>query len=290
MLYIKMVWALLSILAGLGDAISYASIKKLGELNTHVKMLLYNLITLPFLLFGFLFYEIPSVPLYFYVVVFINAIVWSIAIFLLIRSLETSDLSVSIPILSFTPIFLLLVSYILLKEFPSFQGLAGISIVAAGSYILNISSIKSGYIEPIKSIFAKKGIYMLIAAFLFSITASLAKIGINLSNPAYFMFVHYLFTSLILTTLFFNKIRDNKKQIKANFRYFLIIGIAVAFSEILAATAFTLTIVPYVISLKRVNVIFSVLIGFFLFKERHFKESIIGAIIMFVGALLITLS
>ena len=285
-----MLWAFLSILAGLGDAISFASIKKLGKLNTHMKLLFYNLITLPFLLFGFLFYEIPSASSYFYIVVFINAIVWSIAIFLLMRSLETSDLSVSIPILSFTPIFLLLVSYILLKEFPSLQGLIGILIVVAGSYTLNISSIKSGYFEPIKSIFVKKGFYMLIAAFLFSITASLAKIGINLSNPAYFMFVHYLFTSLILTTLFFNKINENKKQIKANFKYFLIIGISVAFSEILAATAFTLTIVPYVISLKRINVIFSVLIGFLLFKEKHFKESITGSIIMFIGALLITLS
>ena len=131
---------------------------------------------------------------------------------------------------------------------------------------------------------------MFVVAFLFGITASLAKIGIQLSNPAYFMFMHYLFVSLVLTILYFNKIRENKKQIKANFKYFLVMGIAVAFSEILAGTAFKLTLVPYVISLKRTSIIFSVLIGYLFFREKHFKEAIIGSVIMFVGAVLITLS
>ena len=285
-----MIWVILSILAGLGDAISFALIRKLNKLDTYAKLAFYSLMALPFLLFGFLFYEVPSVSAYFYFIVIANVIVWSIAIFLLMKSLESSELSSSIPILSFTPIFLLLVSYMLLQEFPSSQGLLGILIIVIGSYILNISSIKSGYFEPIKSIFIKKGHYMLIAAFLFSITASLAKIGINLSNPAYFMFMHYSFTSLVLTVLFFNKIKENRNQIKINFKYFLAIGIAVACSELLIATAIKFAIVPYVISLKRSSVVFSVLIGFLFFREKNFNQAVIGAIIMFIGALLITLS
>ena len=285
-----MIWALFSIMAGLGDAVSFAIMKKLSDADIYVKLLFYNVMTLPFLLFGFLFYEIPRVSLGFYIVIIINSIVWIVATFLLMKSLETGDLSASIPILNFTPVFLLFISYLLLGEFPNFQGLVGILVVVAGSYILHISSIKSGYFEPIKSIFIGRGLSMFVVAFLFGITASLAKIGIQLSNPAYFMFMHYLFVSLVLTILYFNKIRENKKQIKANFKYFLVMGIAVAFSEILAGTAFKLTLVPYVISLKRTSIIFSVLIGYLFFREKHFKEAIIGSIIMFIGALLITLS
>ena len=285
-----MLWAFLSIFSGLGDAISYAMIKKLNKLDLYVKLLFYNLITLPFLLVGFLFYEIPAVSNYFYAIVGINVVLWLIAIFLLMKSLQESDLSISIPLLSFTPIFLLFVSYALLGEFPTNLGLIGILIVVFGSYILHISSIKRGYIEPFKSIFKNKGIYMIIAAFLFSITASLAKKGIQLSNPAYFMFIHYLFASIILMILFFNRIKHNKKILKQNFKYILIIGISVASSELLAGAALNSAIVPYVISLKRSNIIFSVILGFFLFKEKNFKEAIIGAIIMFIGAVLITLS
>ena len=285
-----MLWVILSVLAGLGDAISFAYIRGLHKLNTNVKLALYSLITLPFLLFGFLFYEIPVVSLKFYIIVIINVFIWIVGIFLLMKSLEKSDLSISIPMLSFTPIFLLFVSYILLGEFPSFQGLVGIFIIVIGSYILNISSINSGFFGPIKSIFDKKGFRMLGVAFLFSITASLAKIGIQLSNPAYFIFMHYLFASVILVILFFNKLNENKNQIKLNFKYFLIIGIAVAFSELFIATAYKIAIIPYVISLKRTSVIFSVLLGYFFLKEKNFKQAIIGSVIMFIGAALIIFS
>lgn len=278
-------------MAGFGDAVSFSMIKKLNALDIRFRLMFYSLITLPFLLFGFLFYDVPKVSANFYIVVVLNVVVWLSAMFLLMRALQISDLSVSIPMLSFSPIFLLFVSYVLLNEFPTFMGLAGIFIVVIGSYIINISSVKYGYLEPFKLIFKNKGIfYMLIAAFLFSITASLAKIGINLSNPAYFMFMHYLFTSVFLTILFFPKFKRNKKQIKKNIKYLIIIGIAVAFSELSAATAFKLSIVPYAISLKRTSVIFSVILGFFLFKEKNFKEVIIGSLIMFIGAVLITLS
>ena len=277
-------------MAGLGDVVFFVFMKRLGKLDTYVKLIFYNLITLPFLLFGFLFYSVPQVTFDFYIVIAINSVVWIVATFLLMKSLEAGGLSASIPILNFTPVFLLFISYLLLGEFPSFQGLAGILVVVAGSYTLHISSIKSGYFEPIKSIFVGRGLRMLVVAFLFGITASLAKIGIQLSNPAYFMFIHYLFVSLVLTILFFNKIKENKKQIKSNFKYFLVMGVAVAFSEILAGTAFKLTLVPYAISLKRSNVIFSVLIGYLFFREKHFKEAIIGSVIMFIGAVLITLS
>lgn len=285
-----MIWAFLSTLAGLGDAVSFAVIKKLSAIDIRFRLMFYNLITLPFFLFGFLFYEIPVVSLNFYLVVSVNALVWLIAMFLLMKSLQESDLSISIPLLSFTPIFLLFVSYILLQEFPTFLGLVGILIVVIGSYILHIPSVRYGYLEPFRAIFKKKGFYMIIVAFLFSITASLAKIGIQLSNPAYFMLFHYLFASIIMAALCFNNFRSGIGAIKKNFRHFIIIGSAVACSELMVAAALGMEIVPYVISLKRTSVIFSVLIGFFYFREKSFTPAIIGSAIMFAGALMIALS
>ncbi len=285
-----MLWVFLSVLSGLGDAVSFGCMRKLHKLDASVKIALYSVITLPFLPLGFLFYGIPKAPLDFYFIVAVNAMVWSIALFLLMKSLEESDLSASIPILSFTPVFLLLASYILLGEFPGIQGLAGIFIVVAGSCILNMPSVKSGYLGPVKSVFFGKGLLMLAVAFLFSITASLAKSAIHLSNPAYFIFVHYLFTSLLLTALFFSRIRKSKKQIMLNLRQLLAMGAAVAFSEIMISIALMLTLVSYAVSLKRTSVVFSVLIGFFFLKEKNFKPAIIGSAIMFAGALMIALA
>jgi uncharacterized membrane protein len=286
-----MLWAILSIAAGLGDAIAFASIKKLSNLDTYVKLTFLNLIILPFLALGFFFYEIPQTLLNFYIITLINVVVFLIAMFLIIKSLEMSDLSLSIPMLSFTPVFLLFTSYILLRELPNLVGFIGVFVVVIGSYVLNIASIKYGYFEPLKSIFKNKSVFnMLVVAFLFSITASLSKIGIKLSNPAYFMFVHYLFASIFLIILFFKRFKYNIKHLRKNSKYFIIYGIAAAFSELLAATALIFTIVPYVISLKRISVIFSVIIGLLFFQEKNFKEKIVGTIIMFAGATLIILS
>lgn len=285
-----MFWAFLSVLAGLGDAVSFAIIKKLNKIDLYARLTCFNLMIFLFLLVRFLFYDVPEVSLKFFVVVAINAVVWLIAMLLLIKALQKSNLSASIPMLSFTPVFLLFASYLLLKEFPDFSGLLGVIIVVIGSWVLNIFSLKYGFFEPFKAIFKNKGVfYMLIVAFLFSITASLSKIAINLSNPGYFIFVHYLITSIILALLFLKRVKNSKKQIKKNSKYFLVYGISGALSELSAATAIQFALVPYVISLKRSSIIFSVILGFFLFKEKNFKQALIGAFIMFIGVILIML-
>ncbi|MBI1935034.1 DMT family transporter [Candidatus Woesearchaeota archaeon] len=286
-----MLWAALSILSGFGDAVSFASIKKIKNMDAFTKLAAINLIMLPFLLLGFIFYDIPEATFNFYIVIALNVAVFLTAQFVMIKSLELSDLSMSVPMLSFTPIFLFFTSYVLVGEAPNFLGYIGVVIIVFGSYFLNIKSVTYGYLEPLKMIFRDKGVfYMLIVAFLFSITANLAKIGIGLSNPAYFMFTHYLFTSILLTILFFRRLMGSIKSINKNFKPFITFGIAAAFSEILAGAAFKLAIVPYVISLKRTSVVFSVILGFLLFKEKNFKEAMIGSVTMFIGVVLITLS
>ena len=54
--------------------------------------------------------------------------------------------------------------------------------------------------------------------------------------------------------------------------------------------AISLTLVAYVISIKRVSVVFGVLWGHFIFKEGGIKERLIGTSIMVMGVGLITLS
>lgn len=287
-----MIWAILSIFSGLGDAIAFAALKKLGRLNDYLVLGLRHLATLPFLLIGFLFYQIPNASHMFYLVVAIDSILILAAMLLMIKSFHLSDLSKSVPMLSFTPVFLLFVSYILLNELPSLIGFLGIFIVVIGSYVLNLSRTKLNYLEPFKALFKEKGILlMLIVSFLFSISATLTKIGVELSNPAYFIFVNYVFASII-SIIFFIMYRKHVPKIfgKENLRWILLLAVSTACMEIFYAIAVKFALVSYSISLKRTSVLFSVLIGVFFFKEKNIKESIAGALIMFAGAVVILLS
>ena len=286
-----MIWILFSILAGFFDSIHYSILKKLSNIDTYSKMVLLNLMALPFLLLGFIFFEIPRVPATFYLVTLGNILIFFLAQIMMIKSLKMSNLSISIPMLSFSPVFLLITSYLMLNEFPTIAGLFGVLLIVAGSYILNVTEIKKGYLEPIKSIFKNKGVfYMLIVALLFSISANLGKTGIQLSNPAFYMFMFYFIYSLLLLIIFFNRLKPNLTALRRNVGYFALSGFSTAASEILAGVALTSSIVPYIISLKRTSILFSVIIGISLFKEKNFKETIIGSAIMFFGVLLISTS
>lgn len=285
-----MLWAILSITAGFFDSIYYFVLKKLNSIDIYSKIALLNITAVPFLALGFIFFNMPKTAPMFYLVVFVNIIIFFIAQMLMIKSLEVSNLSISIPMLSFTPIFLLLTSYLMLNEFPTLAGLLGVLFVVAGSYILNINELKRSYLEPIKSMFRNKGVfYMIIVAFLYSLCANLGKIGVNLSNAAYYMFMFYLIYSILLFIIFFKNIKSNLTVLRKNLNYFALSGFSTAVSEIVIAMAYKLSIVPYLISLKRTSVLFSVLIGIFIFKEKNFKAAIIGSLIMLAGVLLITL-
>jgi len=71
----------------------------------------------PFLLLLLFFIEIPKVDSIFWLVVFITAPVELIAMFLYMRSIKISPLSLTIPMLGMTPIFILLTSYIMLNGY-----------------------------------------------------------------------------------------------------------------------------------------------------------------------------
>ena len=286
-----MIWVMLPIVAGFFDSIFYTALKKLSDLDTYSKIALLNIAALPFLALGFLFFNIPKVSGMFYLVTLINIALFFLAQILMIKSLKMSNLSVSIPMLSFTPVFLLLTSYLMLSEFPTLAGLLGVLLVVLGSYVLNIHEAKQGYLESIKSIFKNKGIfYMVIVAFLYSLCANLGKIGVNLSNPAYYMFMFYLIYSILLFIVFFKNIKSNIIVLRKNLNYFALAGFSTAASEILIGITYKYSIVPYIISLKRASILFSVLIGVFLFKEKNFKQAIIGSAIMLIGVLIITLA
>lgn len=283
-----MVWVILSILSGFFDAFSFAYMKKLGKLNSVLLLSLRHIITLPLMLVVFLFYEIPKVKNDFYLILFINVILMLIGVYLAIKSFEISDLSVAVPMLSFTPVFLLAISYIMLGEKPSNLGLLGIFAVVIGSYIVNSSGARN-YLEPFKAIFKNMGVlYMLAASFIFSFNATLTKIGVVKSNSGYFVFANYFLASVILAILFYKKI--NMNEIRSNAKNLLWLGIATALMEVLFAVAIKYAIVSYAISLKRTSVVFSVIIGYFAFKEKNIKNSFFGSIIMFIGVLLITLT
>ena len=224
-----------------------------------------------------------------------------IATVLFYRALATTDLSLCIPMLAFTPVFLILTSFLILGELPSPAGAVGILLVTAGAYLLNLEC-KNGRLTtlaaPINTLARDRGIQsMLLVAFLYSISVNYDKRVVLESDPIFgsaliFLLLGIAFLSLAIWSGMNERISgsgaagSDLPSIGQSLA-FPAIGLVLALEAITINLAYTITIVPYVITVKRLAIFFSVVFGWLLLKERQIVWRMIGAGVMIAGAVVI---
>jgi drug/metabolite transporter (DMT)-like permease len=236
------------------------------------------------------FVRIPPLDIVFWQILFINGCTMSLAFILYMKAIKVSPLSITIPMLAFTPLFLLVTSPLILSEFPSIFGLLGIILIVLGAYVLSIKDVRKGFLEPFKALFKEKGVlFMLVVAFLFSLGSNFSKIAIQHSNPIVYTVMHAIFMSSLLFPISLIKSEKTLFLIKVNLKKLFPIGLFHAITIILALVAMEMVIVPYLISVRRSAIIFSTLYGYFFFKERRILERLTGAVVMVFGILIISL-
>jgi drug/metabolite transporter (DMT)-like permease len=99
-----------------------------------------------------------------------------LAVLLYYKALRVLPLSLSLPFLSFTPVFLILFSRVMIGQAVSAAGGAGIALIALGGYTLNLSSLRTGLFGPLKAMLRERGsLYMLAVALICSATSALGK-------------------------------------------------------------------------------------------------------------------
>jgi len=285
-------WILYALLTALFLATSDALTKRiLASRDEYFVAWARLLFALPLLAISFLFIEIPSVDRTFWIAISCALPLEIIGVILYTKALKVSPLSLTIPFLALTPLFLIVISYLLLGEKVSIVGSIGILLITIGSYTLNIHSARETVIEPIKAIFKEKGsVMMIIVAFIYSITSSLGKMAIEHSSPIffgsfYFILLTFLFTPIVAVRNKGKFILTKKEIIPLAF-----IGVTYSLMVIFHMVAMSLTKVAYMISVKRMSLLFSILYGYLLFKEERITERAVGGIIMFIGFVIIVLS
>jgi len=249
------------------------------------------LFAIPVLAISFIFIEIPHVDKTFWIATLCALPLEIIALILYTKALKSSPLSLTIPFLALTPLFLIFVSYLLLGEKVSIGGSIGIFLIAIGSYTLNIHSAKETVLEPIRAIFKEKGsLMMIIVAFIYSITSSLGKMAIEHSSPIFFGSFYFILLTFLFTPIAAARNKGRFIVTKKEIIPLVFIGVTCSLMVIFHMVAMSLTNVAYMISVKRMSLLFSILYGHLLFKEERITERATGGIIMFAGFVMIILS
>jgi drug/metabolite transporter (DMT)-like permease len=286
-----MLWFVFALLTAFFHATANALVKRflLKKVNEYLVMWVRWAAAVPFLFIILFFIEIPQLSPSFWWILLITLPLEITALILYVKALKESPLSLTIPFLGLTPVFLIATSFILLGEIPNTAGIIGILLVVSGAYLLNAHTIKGGLLQPLKAVTKERGsVLMIIVAFIFSFTSNLGKILIQKSSPLFFSWFYILAFSVVFSPIALTKAKSYFKQLKTNKRLILVMGIVAALAAISHMLAISLTLVPYAISVKRTSMIFSVLYGYFIFREKNIRERLLGSIVMLIGVALIT--
>lgn len=282
-------WVPLALLSAFLLATSDALIKRaLLVHDVYVMAWLRLLFSLPLLAIFLLFTPVPPLDKTFYHTVITALPLEMCAVILYTKALKASPLSLTLPFLSLTPVFLIIVPYLLLGESISLPGALGVLCIAAGGYILNIDKFKEGILAPFAAIRKEKGALMMIAvAFLYSFTSALGKKGIEHSSAVFFGIVYYICLFVLFTPIAIFKSRGKYK--KGAIRSAILPGMLDSFMNVSHMMAMGLTKVAYMISVKRLSLLIGVFYGYLFFKEHGIKERMLGAGLMLAGFVLIVL-
>lgn len=269
------------------DALSKHGLKHLDE---NIIAWALKFFAVLFLIPLFFWFKVPVLGKNYFLALMIGGSLNVVALILYVKAIKISDLSLSIPMIAFTPLFLLLTSPVLVGEFPKLTGIIGVFLIITGSFILNFNDKQKHYLAPLKAIFIKPGPrLMLIVAFIWSITSNFDKIGIRNSSPLFWGFSTYSFMSVAMIPFILYYSKNPIKQIKQKIRFLFIIGLSSAINIFLYMLAIKLTLVVNVVSIVRTSALISVLFGIIIFKEKGFKEKVIGTLIMLAGVFFITM-
>lgn len=286
-----MPWIFFSLLTALAVSAQDTWTKKFFSHMTLYEMSAYPLVySLPFFMVSMIFVPVPALG---------DAFAWTFALslplnavgfVLYMKAIKLSPLSLTVPYLAFTPVFMLFTGYIFLGEMPGIRGLSGILTICIGGYILNIDPARWRLLAPFRAISHQPGSWiMLIVAFVYSFTAVIGKKAILNSSPLFFGISFFIVFNLCLILLLRLTGKIRLKDLSRSPLKGLVSGVFLYLQIVFHCVAVSLIEAAIMISVKRLSILFSILFGKMVFKERHTSVRFSGALLMLAGTLLITL-
>lgn len=288
-----MSWFPITLLCAFSLATSDALAKRaLERYNEYVIVWLRLVLAAPFLLLALIFVPIPRPAPEFYRAFLLALPLEAVASLLYIRALKLSPLSLTLPFLALTPIFLLIVPFLLLGERLTPSGAAGVVMIAVGTYVLNLGKVRDGFLEPFRIVLREKGALCMIGvALIYSITSTLGKQAVVASSPVFFAALYFPALALLLTPVVLLRSGGELKGMLHSgvLRAALWPALFYAVMVLTHMIAISMTQVAFMISVKRLSLLMGVLYGYFLFKEAGVGGRFAGTVLMLVGVVMITL-
>ena len=283
-----MLWITLSILAALSIAARDVSIKTYQQLPPLEIAAIELFWSLPLLLLGCFWVPVPALDQIFWWAFLLSIPINIVAYILYLYAIKLSPLSLTVPFLAFTPVFMILTGFLVLNEKINIWGGLGVGFIVLGSYILNFKKIQYGLLKPFTALLHEKGSWMmLIVALVFSFAAVIGKKAMLHSSPLYFSYYFFLvFNITILAALFITR-QSSLRKVLQHPRKGSWLGSLLMIHISFHGLAIAISTAVYMVAIKRSSILFSVLMSWLILQEEDLRYRGLGTVLMFAGMLFI---
>ncbi len=239
--------------------------------------------------------DLSTAGSYSMLVLFGKSIINATAFLCIMIALKNLEISRALPVLAASPMAVALLAFILLGESLSLTEVLGMVLIVLGTYILELKK-NENIIAPFR-VFVESKYHriILIALGLMSLSAILDKLlltSFKLPPLTFLVMQNYFFLIIFLLYRFLSGLKNrNEKLFKGVSKNILIIIVLIAIATIgyrwTQIEATKLGPVGLVIAVKRLSVLFAVVIGAKLFKEENYLRKVLATLTIVAGALLI---
>lgn len=207
------------------------------------------------------------------------------------KAIQHAPLSMVMPVLSLSPVLMILTSRWMLNETTGPAGIAGILAISSGLVMLYAGGRQAGSDWPRQ----RRGLgFAVLTAVIWSITANIDKRATTLSNPFFYpMAIQTVLAVLFFAVLLWRQPHELRNTIRAPDVGRWIFAAAASDTLVLVSqmTAILMTHVAYVIAIKRSGALLAVLLGWAFLGEKQPLLRLMAALLIVGGvAILVSLS
>lgn len=210
------------------------------------------------------------------------------------RAFKYGEASAVSPVANFLPIAMLITSYFILGTIPSWQGVVGVCLTVAGVYYSGVSG-RHSLCRPLRQLLTNRGsraMLMWVAAN--AVASAITKIALGSASAAYVMFVMVIVQIAILSAFLLGRpktlrMRRSERVLRRwgwHIAAIAVFGTAAVFFQFQAMKTAD---VSYVLAVKRLDVLMTVLLAGLFLGERHILQRFKGSMMALAGVVIIFL-
>ncbi len=211
---------------------------------------------------------------------------------LLVRAVRLSDLSVLGPINAYKPVISLIPGLILLHEVPGLVGLTGIALVVAGSCGLVDRGGAGG--GGLARLWQDRGVQYRVAALVLTATEAVFLKRAMLASSwvtafAVWSVLGFAVSLAAVGMLLGGGLRHEFGVLRGSKRAYLSLFVTTGLMQLCTLATLEWLHVGSTLALFQTSAVLSVVLGYRVFQERHYRRRLIGSAVMVAGAALVVL-